>query len=241
MRIGSDFDKIKWNFNGYEFLEPNAFFGDVFIFLLAVFLAFKILKINSQSSFSRNWIRFYFVFGVGFIFGAFGHLLFNYTGILGKVPAWYAGIIAVFFIEQAMVSIHPDARRKAKFRKISIYKFILVLILETVICLCVDLNTDVARGLALPTLNSVIGMGLSLGYLGYLYEKKVHPSFRYLWLSTFILIPSAFFQAFKINIHPWFDKNDFSHVLLCVSIMMYYMTIKRYLKSSNSPKFERNQ
>jgi len=109
-------------------LEPNAFFGDLFIFLLAIFLAFKLIKINSQSQFSKNWLRFYFV----------------------------------------------------------------------------------------------LGMGFSLGYFAFIYEKRIHPAFRLFWISTFILMPSAIFQAFKINIHPWFDRNDFSHFLLIISIILYF-------------------
>jgi hypothetical protein len=237
MKIGSDFEKIQWNINGWEFLEPNAFFGDLIIFIIATVIAFKIIKINSQSTFSKNWVLFYFVFGVGFLVGGFGHLLYNYTGVPGKLTSYFAGIIAVFFIEKAMISIHPEAKIKNRLTIISRYKFVIALVLEVIICAMADLAKDPSKALALPTINSVIGMGFSLGYLGYIYEKRIHPAFRYFLISTFILVPSAIFQAFKINLHPWMDRNDFSHVLLIISIVLYYMAIKRYLKSSNAPKF----
>ena len=239
MRIGSDFEKIEWNFKGLELLEPNAFFGDLIIFFLAIYLALKIIKINSQSTFSRNWLYFYFVFGIGFLVGGFGHLLYNYTGVPGKLTSYFAGIIAVFFIETAMISVHPKIKTKNWLTIVSRVKLAVALILEIIICWRADLAADASKALTLPTINSVIGMGFCLGYLGYIYEKRIHPGFRYFWVSTLILVPSAVFQILKINIRPWFDRNDFSHVLLILSIILYYMAIKRYLKSSNAPKFQR--
>jgi hypothetical protein len=45
-----------------------------------------------------------------------------------------------------------------------------------------------------------------------------------------LLIPSGLFISFKINIHPWFDKNDFGHLLLIVSMFLYFKSIKSYSK-----------
>jgi hypothetical protein len=85
--------------------------------------------------------------------------------------------------------------------------------------------------LIVPTLNSVVGLGLSLGLLGYYYQRKIDVSFRYLWISTLILIPSAAVQSMKINVHQWFDRNDISHVLLITSIVFYYIAVKKYTTS----------
>jgi|TARA_R110000737_G_scaffold53512_2_gene75157 hypothetical protein len=228
MKIGSDFEKIEWNFQGFQLLEPNAFIGDMIISVLVIYLVFKLKRLKVKSTFNTYWLWFFIVFGLGFLTGGFGHLLYNYTGIPGKIPSYFTGILAVYFIEHAMFSIHPNPKQKKLFNKISVYKLVLVLILETLICLFVDLESNPTKGMALPTINSVIGMGFSLGYLGYQYYKKIHSSFRYLLISTFILLPSAIFLAFKINIHPWLDKNDVSHLLLIVSIILYYVCIKQY-------------
>jgi hypothetical protein len=39
------------------------------------------------------------------------------------------------------------------------------------------------------------------------------------------MLPSAVFFFFKINLHPWFDKNDFSHVLFAIGISFFYRGI----------------
>ncbi|MFA7272673.1 MAG: hypothetical protein WC044_02340 [Crocinitomicaceae bacterium] len=232
MRIGSDFEKIQFDFANFQLLEPNAFIGDVLIFILAMYLAMKIKNLGTTSEFHKNWWRFFMVFGLGFFVGGFGHLVYNYTGVPGKLTSWIAGIVAVFFIEQAMLSIHPNPHWKKRFVLISKSKLIIALMVELWIFFAADLVSSPAIGLVVPTANSVIGMGLSLGFLGYHYSKTIDPTFRFLWISALILLPSAIFQGLKINIHPWFDKNDFSHVLLMVSIYLYYRSIKEFTLST---------
>jgi hypothetical protein len=64
--------------------------------------------------------------------------------------------------------------------------------------------------------------------LGYYYQKTITTSFKYLWISTLILIPTAIFQSKKINFHQWFDRNDVSHILIIISLIIYYKAIKGY-------------
>jgi hypothetical protein len=66
--------------------------------------------------------------------------------------------------------------------------------------------------------------------MGYYYQKTISPSFKYLWISALVLIPTAIIQSKKINIHQWFDRNDVSHILLIVSLFLYYKAIKGYSK-----------
>jgi glucan phosphoethanolaminetransferase (alkaline phosphatase superfamily) len=86
---------------------------------------------------------------------------------------------------------------------------------------------------------NVIGLAVSLGILGAIYAKKIHSSFKYLWISALILIPSAIFLIFKISFAQWFDRNDAGHLLIVISLFMYYQTIKNYetflIKNKKSP------
>jgi hypothetical protein len=92
----------------------------------------------------------------------------------------------------------------------------------------VDISQDPQKGLIVPTINTIIGLGLVVGTMGYYYQKTISPSFKYLWISTLVLIPTAIIQSKKINIHQWFDRNDVSHILLIVSLFLYYKAIKGY-------------
>ena len=237
MLIGKDFPKIEWHPFGLDFVEPNAMMGDTIILLVALFFAYKITPFTQNSPFHVWWKRFFIFFGIGFFCGGLGHFLFNYLGVPGKYASWYIGIIASYCIEMAMLTLYPHQHIKKYFVIIAKIKLLLALLIASVVFYTVDLTVDPQKGLIVPTLNSIVGLGLTMGGLGYYYSKRISASFRFLWLSIFILIPSAVVQSMKINIHPWFDRNDISHLLLIISLLMYYQCIKGYTKelSANNP------
>jgi hypothetical protein len=235
MLIGKDFDKIEFDFFGLHLLEPNAFIGDSLILIIALYFAFQISKHNVSTPFFTNWKWFYIVFGIGFFLGGIGHTFYNYLGLSGKYPSWYSGILSTLFVEQAMFSLLKSKWKNIAI-KLSYLKAVLAGIIATLVFATINLEDDVSKGLIVPTLNSVIGLGFSLGFLGYRFSKSIHPSFKWLWISALILIPSALIQAMKINIAPWFDRNDLSHILLIIGMFCYFITIKNYSNQLHAEK-----
>lgn len=231
MLIGEDFDKIEINVFGLKLLEINAFYGDTILFIVALILAYKIHAFFVKTSFFIFWTWFFIIFGVGFFMGGFGHLLFYYWGVPGKYFSWYFGIVAVLMVELAMISIYPNQQRKRLLNMLFKIKFLIAILTECLLIIFVNLEEDPQKGLIVPTINSIIGLGITLGVMGYLYQKKVATGFKYLWISALILIPSAVFQSMKINFHQWFDRNDVSHILLIISLLLYFKAIKGYYNS----------
>jgi hypothetical protein len=227
MRIGEDYPKIEWDFMGYQLLEPNAFIGDTIIALIALILFYKSKKIYNRSKNSYNlfWMFFFLVFGIGFFVGGISHLLYNYIGIQGKYGAWYLGIVSSFFLELAMVS--QLYRHKYLFEKIVVLKAILAIILLTALIASTDLSATPLKGLVIPTINSFIGLVFTLAYLGYRYTRTKSKGFRYLYWSILVLLPTVLFQGLKINFHPWLDRNDVSHILIIITLILYYTSLRK--------------
>lgn len=228
MRIGSDFPKIEFELFGLDLLEPNAVIGDTIILVMALYFAHKIANIKRKTSFNNLWAWFYLFFGFSFFIGGLGHALFNYTGIPGKYPSWYLGMISSYFLERAMISIYPVISLRKLFNQLALIKLVLALIAATMVFNFVDLSEDPSIGLRVPTINSIIGLIFSLAVLGLYYTRKIHPEFRYLFISFLLLIPTVFVQSMKIGFYPWFDRNDISHVLLLISMILYWKSIKAY-------------
>lgn len=228
MLVGSDYPKIEFEAFGLDLVEPNAMIGDAIICLVALIIAFKIGKMPIQNTFFKSWKLFFIIFGIGFFFGGLGHMMYNYWGLPGKYPSWYSGIIASFFIERAMISIHSNEQFKRIFNAIITGKLVLALIGATAVFMFVDLEADPSLGLRVPTLNTTIGLLFALGYLGLNYTKTIFSGFKYLWISIIILIPTAFLQTMKISFHQYFDRNDASHILLIIGLTMYFASIKAY-------------
>lgn len=227
MLIGENFDKIEFELFGLNLLEPNAFIGDTLLFIVALVFAIKTYKMGRSLPFFNQWTVFFLLFGVGFFLGGLGHLFYNYWGIPGKTPSWFLGVAATYFIERAMISLLQQPKNQKRYSQLSNAKFILACLGVLMVTLFVDLESDYSKGMIVPTLNSTIGLVFSLGYLGYSFSKKI-TGFKWFWMSVFILFPAALLQGLKINLHPWFDKNDFSHLLLIVSLFFYYQGVKSY-------------
>jgi hypothetical protein len=126
-----------------------------------------------------------------------------------------------------MISVFPMQHWIKNLQRIALAKLVLVLIAQTIIINTIDLSVDPQKGLIVPTVNSVLGLGLALGFLSAYYQRKISSSFKYLWISTLVLIPNTAIQGMKINIHPWFDRNDFSHVLLITGLIFYMIAITK--------------
>lgn len=230
MQIGSDFPKIEFQFLGLDLLEPNGFIGNFLIFSVSIFFFFKVRKLekSGSSDFLRNWRLFYITFGFSFLLGGFSHLLYNYFEIAGKIPSWFLAMFAPFFIEQAMISIFPNKKKRTFFKKLSFYKLIVFVLLEAIVLINFDISEVPEKGLIIPSLCSALGLIISLGVLGLYYKKRIHNSFINLWFAMIVLFFSSLPQIFKINLHEYFDRNDLSHSLLIVSLILYYKTVKNH-------------
>ena len=227
MLIGRDFDKIEFSFLGLDLLEPNAFIGDTIILITAIIIAFKIKKFNHQNAFFKNWILFFWFFGTGMFLGGIGHLMFNYLGFNGKYLPWLMGIVSIYFVEKAMISLLKD-KQQPIFQKIILLKMILFLVLEILVFILLDMSKDHSIGLRIPAINSTLAFVFTLGFLGYKFSKNIDYNFIYFFYSVLLMLPSGIFIAFKINLHPWFDKNDFGHLILVLSLLFFYKPIKSY-------------
>lgn len=234
MLIGQDFEKIQFQPFGFDFVEPNALIGDTLIFIVAIYCAYKVKSLGLTTPFFKHWRSFFIVFGISFLAGGLGHFCFNYWGVPGKYFSWYFGILAPYFIEQAMLSLFDNEKWKKRLILTSKIKVIAALIATTLVFIFVDLDSDPSKGLRVTTVNTTVGLLFSLGYLGVRYARTIHKGFNYLWISVLILIPTAFFQSLKINIHQWFDRNDASHVLLIIGLLLYYACVKSYAESTRN-------
>ena len=224
--IGQDFPKIAWDISGLKLLEPNAMIGDLVLFTTALFLAAQIRKIKNTHPFYQYWRLFFLWFGWSFLMGGLGHLFYNYLALWGKYPSWLMGMVATFWLTKAMLSLWPNHYQKQLATKASTGLLVLGILVECIVFYKVDLTIDQSKGLFVPTLVSGIGLIFSLVVLGAYYQKTLSTHFRLFWIAALVLLPNAFIQSQKINLHQWFDRNDFSHVLLLMSLLLYFHTLK---------------
>jgi hypothetical protein len=230
MLIGSNYEKIKFKAFNLDLLEPICMLGDLLIAAFCFYFAYRIIKMNNKALFFYYWRWFFITLGISIILGGFGHLLYNYTGAFGKWFGWLGSIFSSIFLEMAFISIYPKTKVKKILYVISYVKLLLMVVIELLIFSLADIDKNQALGLIVPSINSFVGIGCCAGYLGYYYQKTISKNFKYFWIGVLVLIPTTIFQLFKINPHQYFDRNDLSHLILILSLIVFYQGVKKLSK-----------
>ena len=166
----------------------------------------------------------------GFLAGGLGHSFYDFWGPSGKYFGWITSIIGVYLIEQAMISLYPKEKSKALFKQLSRLKLVVALVAEILVFSLVDLDIDPQKGLQVPSIAAGLGFICCLLLLGRVYQKSMTNGFKWFWISVLTMIPTAIFQKMKISIHPLFDRNDMSHILLVLVLILYWFGITAFSK-----------
>jgi hypothetical protein len=168
------------------------------------------------------------VFSLSFLIGGIGHFCFNYLGLWGRYPSWIIGMLATYFICLAQFSLWPKQNQQQLFKNLAALLLFIGIALEIYVFNTQNLSLDQSKGLTIPSIISGIGFVFSLFILGIYYQRTIHPQFKYFWMAVLTLLPNAYIQGQKLNLAPWFDRNDFSHILLGISLFLYWKGIKAY-------------
>lgn len=232
--IGADFEKIHFVLFGLDLVEPMAFITDTILGVTSVIFGLLLSKIKIEHPFRTYWIWFFLIFGIGAFLGGLGHTFFQYWGIPGKFPSWIAGPISIYLLEQGMISAHPDDKKIALFKMLSFWKMILVFVIFTLVCYNAPIHENPQLAFLPTAINTIIGVILTAGFLGNHLAKKVAIEFNYFIYGLIALLPTAFIFLLKINLHPWFDKNDLSHVLMFTGISFFFVGVKKVIPKLKS-------
>ncbi len=229
MIVGADFDKIEFKLFGFDLVEPNALIGDIILTFLALFFAFKVKSLKQKTPFFNYWYLFFISFAMSFFIGGLGHSFYNYWGIKGKYFSWFGALFSMYFIEMAFISIESK-KLSGLYKQIATIKLLVVVLAELAVVIFLNLEKDPHKGLAITAINTGIGSILCLGILGRKYQIKIADSFKYFWIVPITMVPAGIFQSFRISIYPWLDRNDISHILLLLSLILYWKGIQGYNK-----------
>ena len=180
--------------------------------------------------FYDNWKKFYFYFGLATLFSAFGHLFYNYFHFYGKIPGWILIPFSIYWIERAMLSAHPNEKVKKKAELLFLMKLMAVYLTCFVVYLLIN-PLENPQLLFLPiAINTIVGLVSAVGIYSYKFSKEISSGFKTILLGIVVIFPSAFIFIFKINLHPWFSKNDFSHLLMIFGIVIFFVGVKKLYK-----------
>ncbi len=228
--IGVDLPPNDFVLLGLRLTDPTDFLYDLIMGALGLFFAYKLRELKNNNKFAFAWFRFFLIYGLATFFSAFGHLFYNYYHYYGKLLGWLLVPLAIYWIEIAMIEAHWSIRLIQKGKRLYRMKLLLVYLVFVVIWMTVDVLAKPAL-LFLPiAINSILGLLIGVGIFSYQFKNKVSASFASIFVGIAIIFPSAFIFIFKINLHQWFSKNDFSHLLMIGGLIFFYKGVSRLLK-----------
>lgn len=233
MKIGVDLDRNDFALFGLDLTDPTDFVYDIIMGFISLYFAYKLRGFQGDNKFSLAWFRFFLFFGLATFFSAFGHLFYNYYQYFGKLIGWLLVPLAIYWIEMAMLQAHWSKKVIKKGETLYGMKLGLVYSVFMIIWLLVDVRANPSL-LFLPiALNSILGLLIGVGMFSYQFRKKISSSFSAIYFGILVIFPSTFIFIFKINVHQWFSKNDFSHLLMIAGIIFFYQGVKKILKEDH--------
>lgn len=225
--IGKDFLPNDFLLFGLDLTDPTDFIYDMILGIFALYFASRISKFSIMNDFFSNWKKFFFFFGIATLLSALGHLFYNYFHYYGKLPGWVVIPVAIYWIELAMLSAHNNPKIVKKAKLISLVKLIGVYVVGFVVWLNIN-PLEKPQLMFLPiTINTILGLITAVGFYSYKFSKEITSNFKYIGYGILVIFPSAFIFILKINLHQWFSKNDFSHILMVFGIAFFFFGVNK--------------
>ncbi len=196
---------IYFDFLGLHLQEPMAILWNGLIALASIFFYIKTRKLESIKTY--YFPRFFLWMTVSTILGLFGHLFFGYFSFYGKFPSWLFIVITSYYFALSILQIN----------KINISKWKNILLIKGGVLLMLSYIFSTFNFVAIDSIFSYVILGT---YLGVKLKREIQN--YHLLVGTILIFPTLFIFGLKIQINPYFNKDDFSHLFILISLFFYY-------------------
>lgn len=213
-----DFSKVhQIQLFGVTILEPSTVISSLMMTAICIYAFFRLEKLGRAHMMYKE-VQYFFLFmaiatAIG---GVLGHGFLYVTGMRGKIPGWFASMIAVALFERAAIW-HIKPLLAPKYGKL-LGKLNYVELLIFFVLTFITLDFKVVE------VHAFYGLFLMLFTIEvYVYKKKKDPGSKYIFIATLLGAVSAGLHALKFSFGPWFNYNDISHISMGASIWYYYL------------------
>jgi hypothetical protein len=212
-----DFSKVhQIQLFGVKILEPSSVISSLMMTVICMYAFFQLNKQKEKHRMNHLMQYFFLFMGLATaIGGVLGHGFLYLTGMRGKIPGWFASMIAVALFERAAIwhikpLLHQNIGKALGWLNYVELAIFFVLAFVTLNFVVVEVH-------------AFYGLFLMLFLIEcYVYKHKKDPGSKDIFVATFLGAVSAGLHALKFSFGEWFNYNDISHLAMGASIWYYY-------------------
>jgi hypothetical protein len=207
-------DKIQFSLFGLELLEPMSFVTN----MLVVFVCLIGVKAASRQG-VKYWKGFFLFYAIASFIGALSHIFWNYWAYYGKILPWLFGVVATsFLVFEVLGKLQFFKKNKNLLLTIILFKGGLVLFLAYT-----------HWNFIFVAIDTIASLLVSCGFIGaYLVYNKGLTFLKYMFYGVLIILPSAFVFLFQIDLHQYFNREDLSHIIIALGLLLFIKTVRDY-------------
>ena len=219
--------KIDFHFFGLHLVGPNNFVTSHLIVVAGFAAAFLLSRETSMrlgqqaqgvTEGRRYWVWFLFLLGLQAMVSAFGHLGKYYGGDYLLLLSFFINTPLMYLLGLALLSEMEDISEAARRR----WKWFLI-----VQAVVYTLAVPLVHHFWVSISNAVVSLATILpANIAYWYRQKRMDVFWPRLGAELATLGAGLVYAFHVRLADWFDKDDFGHVFVVLSILCFYLSIR---------------
>ncbi len=217
--------KIDFELFGLQLVGPNNFITSHLIVVAAFTAAFLYWKQESEGrKISVYWPWFFVLLGLQATISAFGHLGVHYGGDYLLLLSFFINTPLMYLLGMGLLSGMDDLPQHVRNR----WKWFLIA--QAVIY---TLAVPLVHHFWVSIANAVVSLATIVPFsIWYWYRKGRREVAFLLAGAELATLGAGLVYAFHVRLADWFDKDDFGHVFVVVSVVFFYLSATRVLPAS---------
>jgi len=200
---------------GIQITEPYTTLSDLFVSAVGFYAWYQMRKQPRKGDFQRYMQLYFLLMGVSTLMGSFfAHAFLHIYGHIQKVPGWLVGMVGIYFLERASI-----ARRSGDLRLATQELLKKTVLIKLLLLLGITIWTRHLGGVGAQSLLALFAVVLPLHFVPWKkYKLATDTYFLYAIVGSVLMF---IVSAAKWSIHPNFNFNDISHVVMAVCIYFF--------------------
>ncbi len=209
---------------GLRIDEPVTMITDVLVAAVCFYAFFKLRPLASEKLHNRLLVFFALMGTATFLGGVLGHGFLYTTGFYAKLPGWLISMLAVNFVERAMIRYSRAALSPKTIRVLTVLNWT-----ELIVFAALAFGTLNFLYVEIHSTYGFLVVVFTLCVVNYLRGNRTPFVYFTMIAVAMIFICSVIFVA-QLGIHRWFNHADLAHIFMALGAYFFYRAARSLMQ-----------